>query len=166
MSINIIVCMDRLNAIGNDNKLLSHQSADLKRFKLLTQNNYIVMGRTTYGSIGRILPNRHNIILTRNKKFNVTGAYIRHSLEEVIKEYKLNNNEQELFICGGSEVYSQAMQYADKLYVTVIDHKFDKADSYFPSINMNEWKVTDYEKHEADEKNEYDYWFITYERKI
>ncbi|MEK4824454.1 dihydrofolate reductase [Niallia sp. FSL W8-0951] len=164
MSINLIVCMDRCSAIGYKNKLLSHQSADLKRFKQLTQGHFILMGKTTYLSIGKLLPNRHNIILSRNKKFHVPGAFIRHSIEDVIKEYKLNNNEQELYIIGGQEVYMEAIKYANRLYVTIIDHEFDKADTYFPSIDMNEWKVIDIEKHLSDEKNDYDYSFVTYER--
>ncbi|PAD84886.1 hypothetical protein CHH57_02315 [Niallia circulans] len=164
MSINIIVCHDLNGAIGYKNKLLSHQSADLKRFKHLTQGHFVLMGSTTYRSIGKLLPNRHNIILSRNKKFHVPGAFIRHSIEDVIKEYKLNNNEQELFIIGGEEVYKEAIKYANRLYVTIIDHEFDKVDAYFPNINMNEWKVTDIEKHLSDENNDYDYSFVTYER--
>ena len=166
MSINLIVCHDRLNGIGYKNKLLAHQSNDLKRFKQLTLNNYVVMGRSTYESIGRLLPKRHNIILSRNKKYNVApGGFVRHSLEEVIKEYKLNNNEQELFICGGSDVYKQAIPYVDKMYITIIDHEFEKVDSVFPEFDTDDWEVVDYEKHPADENNEYDYWFITYQRK-
>jgi dihydrofolate reductase len=155
-----------LGAIGHKNKLLSHQSADLKRFKQLTQGNFVVYGRNTYESMSKILHSRHNIILTRDKKFHVPGAFVRHSLEDVIKEYKLNNNMQELFICGGQQVYEQGIKYANKLYITIIDHNFSKADSYFPDFDMDEWNVIDYEKHPADENNEYDYWFITYERKI
>lgn len=124
------------------------------------------MGSATYRSIGKLLPNRHNIILSRNKKFHVPGAFIRHSIEDVIKEYKLNNNEQELFIIGGEEVYKQAIKYANKLYVTVIDQEFDKADTYFPNISMNEWKVIDIDKHSLDENNDYDYSFVTYERNL
>lgn len=124
------------------------------------------MVSATYRSIGKLLPNRHNIILSRNKKFHVPGAFIRHSIEDVIKEYKLNNNEQELFIIGGEEVYKQAIKYANKLYVTVIDQEFDKADTYVPNINMNEWKVIDIDKHSLDENNDYDYSFVTYERNL
>jgi len=166
LSINLIVCHDRAGAIGFQNNLLAHQSEDLKRFKRLTLNNYVLMGSRTYESIGRLLPKRHNIILSRNKKYKVApGGFVRHSLEDVIKEYKLNNNEQELFICGGSDVYKQAIPYVDKMYITVIDHKFDKVDSIFPEFDMDEWESVGYEKHPADENNEFDYWFITYKRK-
>lgn len=164
MSINLIVCHDLNRAIGYKNKLLSHQSADLKRFKQLTQGHFVLMGSTTYLSIGKLLPNRHNIILSRNKKFHVPGAFVRHSITDVIKEYKLNNNEQELFIIGGEQIYRQAIKYANKLYVTIIDHEFDKADTFFPNINMDEWKLIDYEKHQADENNDYNYSFLTYKR--
>lgn len=164
MTINIIVCMDKSSAIGYKNKLLSHQSADLKRFKQLTLGHFVLMGSTTYLSIGKLLPNRHNIILSRNKKFHVPGAFIRHSIEDVIKEYKLNNNEQELFVIGGEEVYKQAIKYANKLYVTEIDHEFDKVDTFFPYVNIDEWAAIEHEKYPADENNDYDYRFITYER--
>ncbi|MFS0657532.1 dihydrofolate reductase [Niallia alba] len=164
MSINLIVCHDINGAIGYKNKLISHQSADLKRFKQITQGHFILMGSTTYKSIGKLLPNRHNIILSRNKKFHVPGAFVRHSIADVIKEYKLNNNEQELFIIGGEQIYRQAIKYANKLYVTIIDHEFDKADTFFPNINMDEWKLIDYEKHQADENNDYNYSFLTYKR--
>jgi len=166
LSINLIVCHDRAGSIGYQNSLLAHQSEDLKRFKKLTLNNYIVVGSRTYESIGRLLPKRHNIILSRNKKYKVApGGFVRNSLEEVIKEYKLNNNEQELFICGGSEVYKQAIQYVDKMYITIIDHEFEKVDSHFIEFDMDDWETVNYEKHPADENNEYDYWFITYKRK-
>lgn len=164
MSINLIVCHDINKAIGYKNELLSHQSADLKRFKQLTKGHFVLMGSTTYLSIGKLLPSRHNIILSRNKKFHVPGAFIRHSIEDVIKEYKLNNNEQELFVIGGEEVYKQAIKYANKLYVTEIDYEFDKVDTFFPDINMDEWKVIDIEKHDADENNDYDYRFMTFIR--
>lgn len=115
-------------------------------------------------TIGRLLPKRDKIILSRNKKYKVAPVgFVRHSLEEVIKEYKLNNNEQELSICGGSEVYKQAIPYVDKMYITKIDHKFNKVDSVFPEFDL--WDTVGYEKQPAHEHNEYDYWFITYERK-
>ena len=124
------------------------------------------MGRNTYFSIGHPLPNRHNIILTRNKNYKApTGTFKYHSLEEVIDKYHNHNaDKQDLFIIGGGEVYKQAMQYADKLYITRIECQFQNADTYFPVIDLSAWKLVETVYNWADEKHKYDYTYLTYER--
>jgi dihydrofolate reductase len=165
--INIIAACDYNNAIGNNNELLVKLKNDMKHFKELTANGFICMGRKTYDSIGHPLPNRTNIILTRNKKYKAPfGTFVYHSIDEVIQHYKnQNNNESELWIIGGSEVYNQALPYADRLYLTIIQHTFPEADTYFPKFSLNVWKPVSCEKFEADDDNPYAHYFVTYERR-
>jgi dihydrofolate reductase len=166
--INLIAAIDLNSALGYENQLLTKLSNDMKHFRKLTENNFCVFGRKTYESIGFPLPNRTNIILTRNSKYKVpNGTFVYGSLADVIFEYEnYNDKENELFICGGSEIYNQALPYADRIYLTIIDHKFEHADAYFPRFNLSEWKVVENIKNKADENNQYDHYFVTYERKI
>lgn len=164
--INIICCMDQNKGIGYKNQLLCHLNADLQHFKKLTTNQFILMGRKTFDSLGKPLPLRHNIILSRNKKFQPVGTYVYSSLTEVISEYTShNNNEDELFVIGGGEIFSQALSFAEKMYLTIIQHKFSKVDSYFPEFDLSEWdhKIVGFQ--EADDKNDYPCYFVEYTRK-
>lgn len=167
MSINIIACMDLNCGIGVNNTLPWHFPNDLKRFKELTKDNFVVMGRITYQSLGKPLPNRINIILSKNKKFKTSSnTFVYRSMEDVIEKYhKHNNDQQELFIIGGSEVYKQALPIADKLYLTIIENKYENIDSYFPVFSFEEWKVEEHITNEPDEKHPYYYHYITYEKK-
>jgi dihydrofolate reductase len=139
----------------------------MKHFRKLTENNFCVFGRKTFESIGHPLPNRHNIILTKNEKYEEpAGTYVYSSLEDVIHEYhSYNNDENELFICGGSEIYKQALKYADRIYLTIIEHRFSKIDTYFTPFSFLDWKVTSNVKNLADETHPYNYSFVTYERR-
>ncbi|WP_176215163.1 dihydrofolate reductase [Cytobacillus gottheilii] len=167
MSVNIIVAYSQSLQIGYQNELLCKLPNDLKRFKEMTQNNYVVMGRRTLESLPSVLSNRHNIILTRNKNYkSPTGTFVYHSLEEVIEKYHNHNaDKQELWIIGGSEIYNQAMQYADKLYITRIEHQFEHADTYFPKIDLSQWRKIETVYNWADKDHEHDYTYLTYERK-
>ncbi|PLX21307.1 diacylglycerol kinase [Candidatus Parcubacteria bacterium] len=131
--ISIIVAIGKNNAIGLDNQLLWHIPEDLKHFKKITTGNIIVMGRKTYESIGRALPSRTNIIITRDTKFQAEGCIIKHSLEEVFREAK-SYSDKEVFIIGGGEIYKQALPHADKLYLTIVDDE-PKADTFFPEYS-------------------------------
>lgn len=166
MAISLIVACDESNAIGNNNQLLCHLPNDLKHFKNLTINNYIVMGRKTFQSIGKALSNRHNIVLTRKTKHNLPpNIHVYNSLAKIIQNYNnLNNNEKELFIIGGDSVYRQAIEYADSIYLTRIHHTFPKSDTFFPKLS-DEWIPVETIFNQADEKNPYDHTFITYKRK-
>jgi len=131
-----IVAADRNNNIGIDNKLPWHISEDLKYFKRVTKGHPVIMGRKTYESIGRLLPNRLNVILTRNTNYSVEGAKVLSSIDEAIK-LSMNANEYDtskVFIIGGSEIYKQTLDQADEIYMTRVDTELEKADASYPAI--------------------------------
>jgi dihydrofolate reductase len=148
------------NTIGKDNKLLWHISEDLKRFKKITLGHPIIMGRKTYESIGRPLPGRVNIIITRNKDWTADGVETRHSLEEAL-EYAKSLDGEEVFVCGGSEIYTQALPFVDRLYLTLINDEKD-ADSFFPDYSEFTKEIEREEK--RDEKLGVNYVWVTLER--
>lgn len=153
--ITIIVATSKNKVIGDSNSLIWHLPADLKRFKELTTGNPIVMGRKTYESIGRPLPNRRNIIITRDVKYDVEGCEVVNSLEEALM---ICNND--CFIIGGGEIYRQSMSIADKIYLTLVHEDFE-GDTEFPEIGP-EWKMVESQDFEPDEKNKHKYSFIEY----
>lgn len=153
--INIIVAASLNGVIGKDNKLLWRQSADLKRFKELTTGKTVVMGRKTYDSIGKPLPNRRNIVITR-QDMEIPGCEVVHSLEEAIKL------DDEIFILGGGEIYKKSIILADKIFFTLIVTEIE-GDTYFPVLG-EEWKEESKEEFLKDEKNQFDYKFINYVR--
>jgi dihydrofolate reductase len=160
--ISLIVAADKDNGIGIENKLLCRLPDDLKYFKKITSNHTIVMGRKTYESIGSPLPDRNNIILSKNINYQVEGCTIINSIPELLNYI---SRTEEVFIIGGGSIYAQTIMYASKVYMTCIEHKFE-ADSYFPQINTDkDWKVTKVEKHDVDERHKYAFSFLTYERK-
>ncbi len=161
MIISIVVAVSKNNVIGKDNQLLWKLSDDLKRFKKLTTNHCIVMGRKTYDSIGKALPNRTNIIITKNKNFHVDDAIILHNIQDVI-EYAKSKNETELFIIGGGEIYKQALEITNKIYLTKIDVDID-GDTFF-HYNTQEWRICYEELIVKNEKNEYDSTYQELER--
>lgn len=166
--INLIAAIDLNRGLGSNNDLLIKLSNDMKHFRELTTGHFIVQGRRTFDSIGKPLPNRTNIILTRNKDYSAPyGTFVYHSIEDVIHAYhKQNNDESELFIIGGAEVYSQAIHCADRLYLTIIDHEFSNVDSFFPAFSMDDWKPVSNVENKADEKNPFDHFFVEYHRRI
>ena len=149
--------MSKNRVIGNNNSLIWNLPNDLKRFKQLTTGSTVVMGRKTYDSIGRPLPNRRNIIITRNLEFSADNCEIVNSLTEALM---LSNND--CFIIGGGEVYKESISAADKLYITLIDESFE-GDTQFPEIDKT-WVEVNREIFSADEKNKYNYSFIDYEK--
>ena len=153
--VKIIVATSKNKVIGDSNSLIWHLPADLKRFKELTTGNTIVMGRKTYESIGRPLPNRRNIIITRDVKYDVEGCEVVNSLEEALMI--CNNN---CFIIGGGEIYKQSMSIADQIYLTLVHEDFE-GDTEFPEIG-SEWKMVTSQDFEPDEKNKHKYSFIEY----
>ena len=155
--IKIIVAMSENRVIGNNNELIWKLSSDLKRFKDLTTNNPVVMGRKTYESIGRPLPNRRNIIISRQPDYLVDDCEIVSSLEEALL---LTNSD--CFIIGGGEIYKQSLEVVDKIYLTLV-HKEFEGDTKFPELNK-EWIEVSRENFDSDEKNEYNYSFIEYDR--
>jgi dihydrofolate reductase len=156
--IKIIVATSRNRVIGNDNTLIWNLPADLKNFKRLTTGSAIIMGRKTYESIGKPLPYRRNIIITRDKNYKVDNCEIVNSLEEALLICFEN-----CFIIGGGEIYKQVLPIADEIYLTLIDEDFE-GDTYFPEIKEEEWFEVSKEYFEPDEKNKHKYSFIKYER--
>jgi dihydrofolate reductase len=137
MKISIIVAADEQNGIGKNNQLLCHLPADLKYFKTLTTNHAILMGRKTYESIGKPLPNRTNIIISKTAN-KIEGCFVFNTIEDGI-EFARSLNEENLFIIGGDSIYKQSLSMCDTIYLTRIHHQFE-ADSFFPELNKS-WKL-------------------------
>ncbi|MEQ1732725.1 MAG: dihydrofolate reductase [Bacteroidia bacterium] len=163
MNISLIVAFDNNFAIGKNNDLLWHLPNDLKHFKALTTGKTIVMGRNTYESIGRPLPNRTNIIISRNTNYTAEGCVVVNSLEAAI-DYSKTKSVDELMIIGGGQLYTQAFKLCTTLYVTHVNCGVD-ADVHFPAIDYSQWNLISSEAHEADEKHKYNYTFSTYTKK-
>jgi dihydrofolate reductase len=160
MNINIVVAIAANNAIGKNNKLLWHLPKDLKHFKELTTGHTVIMGRKTYDSVGKPLPNRRNIVVTR-QNIDIPGCEVVNSLEAALQ---LGAQEKQLDIIGGAEIYRQAMSLTNYIYLTIVHQHFD-GDTYFPEINYDEWLEISREDHEPDEKNNLPYSFITLKRR-
>ena len=156
----VIAAIAKNNALGKDNDLIWHLPADLKRFKKVTTGHYILMGRNTFESIGKPLPNRTTIIITRNKNYFKDGCLIANSLEEAIEMAK---EEEKIFIIGGAQIYKETISknLADRLDITLV-HKDFEADVFFPEIDPEIWREDAREDYTADEKNKLDYSFVTY----
>jgi dihydrofolate reductase len=159
---SIIVAVSANDVIGYENQLPWHLPADLKYFKNLTMGHHVIMGRKTYESIGKILPGRTFVIVTRDKSYSVPGAIVVHAIEDAF-EYCSKNNESEAFIIGGADIINQSEEFADKLYLTRIHETF-KGDVYL-QFNMAIWKEESKEDFTSDEKNKYQYSFLVYYKK-
>ena len=158
MKVSAIFAADKNNGIGINNQLLCHLPADLKFFKASTMGSPIIMGRKTYESIGRLLPGRKNIIITRNSDYRVEGAEIYHSLETALASC----SDEKVFIIGGGEIFNQALPLITEVFRTEIQHSFE-ADAFF-ALPQNEFKKVWEECHSKDEKNAYDFCFQKWER--
>ena len=161
--ITIIAAIAKNNALGKDNDLIWHLPADLKRFKKITSGHHILMGRNTFESIGKPLPNRTTVIITRNKNYFKDGCLIAHSIQEAIE---LANSDDQIFIIGGAQVYKEALKnnLVDQLDITIVHHEFE-ADAFFPEIDLTIWEETKREDFYADDKNNYDYSFVSYTKR-
>ena len=160
--LSIIVAKAKNNIIGRENKLIWSLPADLKHFKELTTGHTIIMGRKTFESLGRVLPNRKHIVFSQNPDFKVKDENVQvvHSMLE-IQEYI--ENEEENFVIGGAMIYNLLMPYVTKMYVTEIDEEFE-GDAFFPRINPEVWNEIDRKKGIKDEKNNLDYDYVTYKK--
>ncbi len=166
MSLSIIAAVGREREIGinNDIPWRGQLPEDMQRFKDLTKGHTVIMGRKTFESIGRPLPNRRNVIITSNTEYSVPeGCWVFHSLQDAIQT--LDTNEQEVFIIGGSQIYEQAMPFADKMHLTVIGESYPGADTHFPVFNITEWKVAHSQPIPKDERNKVSATYIVYERR-
>ena len=188
--LSIIVAVANNNVLGKDNKLIWHLPEDLKRFKKLTTGHNIIMGRKTFESLGRVLPNRKHVVLCKSGKLvipetqkaqdknigmgqKVNLVNNKKDITENMKNVIVINNIEDLkpyieskeenFVIGGASIYEQLMPYATKMYITKIEHSFE-GDTYFPEIKENEWNIVSVEKGLKNEKNPYDYEYINYVR--
>lgn len=162
MRIAQVVAVSQNHAIGKDNKLIWHLPADLKHYKEITMGHHMIMGRKTYESIGRPLPGRTTVIITRDKDYKAEGCVIVNSLEEGL-EVARSANDAEACIVGGGEIFRQAMHLTDKIYLTVINEHFD-GDTFYPELDPKQWNLVKREDFHPDEKNKYYYSFCEYER--
>ena len=161
-TLTIIVAAGEDNAIGKDNDLIWHLSNDLKRFKSLTNGHHIIMGRKTFESFPKPLPNRTHIVITRQEHYPTPdGVIVVNNLEDALDAARLD---KQPYIIGGGEIYKQAMSLADKIELTRVHGTFDGADTFFPIIDRTIWKETNSVFHDKDEKHQYSFSFITYER--
>jgi dihydrofolate reductase len=169
MAINIIVCMDKNGLIGNNNKLPWSLPSDLRYFKRVTEGNTVVMGRNTFESIGKRLPNRNNVIITSNGLLKDYTKYrdciVLDSVEVILEMDATSSFEKDIFIIGGKTLYSQFLPYAENLFITEIDHEFE-GDCYFPEYNKSEWDLIGQQKGIKDESNPYDYCFKIFTRRL
>ena len=159
--INVIVAKASNNVIGAKNDLIWHLPNDLKHFKNLTSGHPIIMGRKTFESLGRPLPNRTNIVVTRDIDWQAENIEKEFSLEKAIESAKKINGD--IYIIGGGNIYKQAMEFADVLYITEVHHEFE-GDTYFPEIDEEIWEEVARENFMKDEKHPYAYSYVTYKR--
>lgn len=161
MKISLIAAMAHHRVIGKNNQLPWHLPADLKHFKVLTTGKTVVMGRKTFEAIGKPLPNRKNIVLTRDIHWGSDGVTVVHSWEQALE---MCNNAEEVMVIGGAQLYEQLLPKASQLYLTMIDAEIE-GDSYFPEWKATEWQEEERHEQGKDEKNSYNMIFITLKRR-
>ena len=159
MSLSVIVALAKNRVIGLNNTLPWHLPEDLKRFKQLTMGHHIIMGRKTYESLGRLLPGRQTVIVTRNPDYKVDGAIVVHSLEQAIS---VSSADSEAFFIGGAELYQQSLPLAKRLYLTMIDAEFE-GDAYFPEIELDHWDLL--EQQDLISQQGWAFHYLSYQRK-
>lgn len=159
--LTIIAAAAENNALGKDNDLVWHLPDDFKRFKKLTTGHHIIMGRKTFESFPKPLPNRTHIVITRQQDYDNENCIVVHNLKDALA---FASKDEQPFIIGGGEIYKQSLSYADKIELTRVHGEFE-ADTYFPELDMNDWELVHEEFHEKDEKHNYAFSYLTYERK-
>lgn len=162
MRISAIVAMSQNRVIGKENQLPWHLPADLKHFKQITMGKPILMGRKTHQSIGRVLPGRCNVVITRDTDFQATGCVVAHSISTALAAVSYS---EEVVVIGGALLYEQLLPKTERLYLTVIHQEFE-GDAYFPEVDVSEWREVDRADYEVDEGNPYSYSFITLDRLV
>jgi dihydrofolate reductase len=157
----MIAAASENNALGKNNELVWHLPNDFKRFKNLTSGHHIIMGRKTFESFPKPLPNRTHIVISRQEDYNPEGCIVVSSMEKALE---ICPKDETSFIIGGGEIYKLGMPFSDKIELTVVHHNFE-ADAFFPEINIEEWEITSSEFQSKDEKHLFDYTYQTYSRK-
>ncbi|MDC0467808.1 dihydrofolate reductase [Bacteroidia bacterium] len=163
--ISLIVAKSQNDAIGKDNDLMWKIRDDLQRFKKLTSHHVVIHGRKSYESIGKPLPNRSNIIITRSKTYEAPGAFVCNSFNEALELAKQLEHHGEIFVIGGAEIYRQSLPFVDRMYISEVKANFPDADVFFPSINYDDWKCIEKQEYQKSEFNEFDFDFLIWERK-
>ena len=158
--INIIVAVAKNGVIGDKNSLLWHIREDMVHFRTLTSGHPVIMGRKTYESLGRPLPNRTNVVISRTPR-EIEGCTVVNSLEEAIALFP---KEEEVFIIGGAQIYAEALKVADRMYITHVERSYE-GDTSFPEIDFSEWELTAVERHERGEEFDSPFEFRSYDRK-
>lgn len=159
--LTIIAAAGENNALGKENELVWHLPDDFKRFKELTSRHHIIMGRKTFESFPKPLPNRTHVVITRKENYKKEGIVVVHSLERAVE---FSNEDPQTFIIGGGEIYKLGMEVADRIELTRVHGTFD-ADTFFPEIDETKWKLVSEKFHKQDEKHDYSFTYLTYERK-
>ena len=161
MRLNIIAAVAANRVIGRDNGLPWRLSADLKRFKALTMGHHLLMGRRTFDSIGRALPGRISVVVTRDPEFRGEGIVTAPSIEQALE---IATGDAEVFVCGGAQIYEQTLHRADRMFITQV-HADVRGDAFFPDFDdVSEWRLADREDFEPDEKNDHAFSFLMYVR--
>lgn len=163
MIISIIVAMSENNVIAKDGEMPWHLPDEFKHFKETTLGHHIIMGRKTFDALGKVLKGRTNVVISRQTELFLQDAVLVHSLQQALALAE-KNKEEEAFIIGGGEIYKQALELADRLYLTVVQHKFD-GQVFFPELNYDEWDVASQVEHAADERHKYAFTIYVMERK-
>jgi len=161
MMITIVAAAAENNALGKDNDLIWRLPDDFKRFKALTSYHHIIMGRKTFESFPKPLPNRKHVVITRQENYKNETIEVVHSLEEAIQ---FSSTEDQIFIIGGGEIYKQALPFANKIELTRVHGEFE-ADAFFPEIDEEKWDLVNSEFHDKDEKHEYSFSYLTFLKK-
>lgn len=161
MKISIVVAVAGNNAIGKDNKLLWHIRDDLQLFKRITLDHVIVMGRKSFESIGKPLPKRTNVVVTRKRDYKPEGVMVFHSLDDVYRHFQ---NEEEIFIIGGGEIYRQSLDDAHRLYISHVDTVVEDADTFFPEVDWKDWNLVEERSYEKSDTNDHAFRYGMYER--
>jgi len=156
----LIAATSQNNALGKDNKIIWHLPDDFKRFKELTSGHHIIMGRKTFESFPKPLPNRTHVVITRQKNYNPEGCIVVNSIEEA---FEICPKNEDVFLIGGAEIYKLGLPFTDKIELTYINETFE-ADAFFPEIDFSEWKLTNEEFHPKDEKHAHDFSFRSFIR--
>ncbi len=160
--ITMIAAAAENNELGKDNDLLWHLPDDFKRFKQLTTGHHIIMGRKTFESFPKPLPNRTHLVITRNKNYKKEGAVVVHSLEKALK---MAENDEQPFIIGGGEIYKMGLPRAEKIELTRVHATFKDADTFFPNFSQEEWELISETHHPKDEKHKYAFTYETWVRR-
>jgi dihydrofolate reductase len=164
MIVSAIVACSTNRAIGRENQIPWYLPADLRYFKKITSGHFVIMGRKTFESIGRPLPNRTNIVVSRQNKLKIEGCLVFNSFLDAL-EYAKEQKQHEVFVIGGGEIYRQSLSVCTKIYYTEVDIIVEDATVFFPVLNDSEWSKTFFEAHKADDKNLTSYSFNIFERK-